>query len=212
MSIQTIQLETWQRRDHFLSYRGSDFPYIFITADLDVTRFHAFARRSSLSFYLAMVHAANAVANRIENFRYRIADGQPVIVDAIRPAFTHLQSGSEMFIIVEAEPDESIVEFCRRARLQAEQPLAGHGLAAIKGRLDVIIYSSLPWVRYTQLMRPVVRIGHDSTPKISWGRFERQGNRLVMPLSLQVHHGLMDGYHLGLYYERLQQHLDALHA
>ncbi len=213
VAMEPINLETWERRDHFLCYLGTDFPYIFVTADVDVTRLHAFTRRHGISFYLAMVYAATAVANGIENFRYRIADGKPCLLDCIHPGFTHLRSGSELFVIVEPEaaaPDESMVEFCRRARTQADRPVANHGMGALKGRLDVIIYSSMPWVRYTQFIRPVAKIGQDSTPKISWGRFERQGERLVMPFSLQVHHGLMDGYHLGLYFQRLQEFLDAV--
>ncbi len=39
-------------------------------------------------------------------------------------------------------------------------------------------------------MRPV-----DSIPRLAWGRFREEGGRLVMPLSVQVHHALVDGRH-----------------
>lgn len=37
----------------------------------------------------------------------------------------------------------------------------------------------------------------DAIPKFAFGRFEAQGQHIWMPLSVEVHHGLMDGVHLG---------------
>ncbi len=48
----------------------------------------------------------------------------------------------------------------------------------------------------------------DSVPRFAWGKYDRQGDRLLMPLDVQVHHALMDGVHVGKYFTLLQSYLD----
>ena len=43
----------------------------------------------------------------------------------------------------------------------------------------------------------------DSVPKISTGKYFRNGERLMMPVSVTCHHGLMDGYHVAQFIEKL---------
>ena len=57
-------------------------------------------------------------------------------------------------------------------------------------------------------MRTIGALGVDSSPKISWGKYFEQGGRTLVPFSVQVHHGLMDGYHVGRYYGEVQRLLD----
>jgi chloramphenicol O-acetyltransferase type A len=203
-----LDLDTWPRRQLFAAYHGTDFPYIFLTADVDVTRLRRYTRAAGLSFNLALVFAANTIANRIENFRYRFTAGRPFRLDSIRAVFTHLPPGSDLFVLVACDSAATLADFCRRNRAKARQPVADHGFASVRGHLDLIVYSALPWVRYTQFIRPVTHNGEDCNPKISWGKIEERGERLLLPFSLQVHHGLMDGYHLGLYLQQLQHYLD----
>ena len=36
-------------------------------------------------------------------------------------------------------------------------------------------------------------------PKIAFGKFTREQERILMPISVEVHHALMDGLHVGRY-------------
>lgn len=45
----------------------------------------------------------------------------------------------------------------------------------------------------------------DSCPKISIGKLMDENGKKSMPISVHVHHGLADGYHVGLFLEKLQQ-------
>jgi chloramphenicol O-acetyltransferase type A len=45
----------------------------------------------------------------------------------------------------------------------------------------------------------------DSIPRISWGSFKEDKEKIGMPLAVQVHHGLADGYHLGKFFNRMQE-------
>jgi chloramphenicol O-acetyltransferase type A len=41
-------------------------------------------------------------------------------------------------------------------------------------------------------------------PKLAFGRLSAEGERLWMPLSVEVHHGLMDGLHVGRFIEAFE--------
>ena len=49
----------------------------------------------------------------------------------------------------------------------------------------------------------------DSCPKIAFGKMEERDGRRSMPVSVHVHHALMDGFHLAQFFERLQEALNA---
>ena len=44
----------------------------------------------------------------------------------------------------------------------------------------------------------------DLRPRFAWGKIFDQGERMQMPLAVQGHHALMDGIHMGRFYERMQ--------
>jgi len=47
----------------------------------------------------------------------------------------------------------------------------------------------------------------DSVPRFAWGKHYWEGERLKMPLSVQGHHALMDGIHMGRFYAEVQNYL-----
>jgi chloramphenicol O-acetyltransferase type A len=208
--MERIDLEGWERRDYFEFYLDADFPYINIGANVDVTGLLAFARRHGLSSYLTLIHTAHQTAEGIVNFRYRIKDREPVVNERLAVYFTHLPRDRELFINVLVDDPGDVFEFQERAQAQIERQGTDLGLAALKGRLDIIGYSAVPWVQYTHFVRTIRKLGVDSNPKISWGKYFTQGERTLVPFSVQVHHGLMDGLQVGRYFEDLQRRLNLL--
>ncbi len=205
-----IDVESWDRQDYFAAYRDWDFPYINIGAHVDVTPLLAFAEANGLSSYLTLVHVAHRTALGIVNFRYRIVDGKPVLLDTMDLTFTHMPAGSELFINVPVEYVDDLFAFHHTAERRALEQGTDLGLDRVSGRVDLIMYSAIPWVKYTHFVRTIARSGVDSSPKMSWGKYFTQGDSTLVPFSVQVHHGLMDGYHLGRYFEDLQRHIDEL--
>ena len=98
--MQIIDMNTWHRKEHFQFFYAEDFPQYSICTQIDITHFLDFVHENKLPFYYSMIHAAMTAANRNENFRYRIRDGQVVLHDRIHPTFTDLEKGSDLFKIV----------------------------------------------------------------------------------------------------------------
>jgi chloramphenicol O-acetyltransferase type A len=209
--VEYIDLETWDRRSYFERYLGTDFPYIVITAHVDVTNLLAFTLKHGLSSYLSMVFAAHHAADSIVNFHYRTKEDRPVFFDTMYPCFTYMPEGSELFILVTMDYVEDILMFNEKAKahIAAQGSDPGWDDAVAKGGAT-IGYSGVPWIQYTHVTRTIMKFGVDSAPKITWGKYFSQGDRTLAALSVQTHHGLMDGIHVGWFYERMQQCIDSL--
>jgi chloramphenicol O-acetyltransferase type A len=71
----------------------------------------------------------------------------------------------------------------------------------------LLFMTAIPWVSFTSFMHPMNLQPPDSVPRFAWGKFFKDGDRIKMPLGVQVHHALMDGIHVGRYYNAVQEYL-----
>jgi chloramphenicol O-acetyltransferase type A len=54
-------------------------------------------------------------------------------------------------------------------------------------------------------MHPLKLSPPDSVPRFAWGKYRQEGDKIIMPLSVQGHHAVMDGLHAGKFYEEFQR-------
>lgn len=208
-----IDLDTWKRKPLIEKYSSYVFPYINIGAEIDITKLYDFSKKHGLSFYCAMIHTATKIALEIENFSYRLIDGKPVLCEALTPVFTYLPKGEEQFYLVEQAYEDDLIAFCKKAQAKAVAMASEseHSFMHGKDEVEILYMSCIPWIRYTHFIRTIENGGKDNIPRISWGKYavDRDGRRM-MPFSVQVHHALMDGYHVGMYFEKLEAYLEGI--
>lgn len=94
--------------------------------------------------------------------------------------------------------------FEQNAKAEIERVRNTTGLVPATASEHVIHYSSLPWIPFTALSHARNFKYKDSIPKISFGQLTDRGGMKVMPVSIHVHHALMDGFHVGKHIEKFQ--------
>jgi len=201
-----IDTETWSRRDLFRLFKEYDAPSFNICAEVDATRLLDFARARRLSFFVAYHFLSTKVANEVEPFRYRLR-GERVLVHGRVDAGAVLLLADESFTFVYFDYTEDFAAFHAEAvriveRARAEPP----PLDAREGRDDLVYHSVLPWVSFTSISHARDSRRPSGIPKITFGKYREAGGRVLMPVSVEVHHALMDGLHVGRYFERLQSY------
>ena len=67
--------------------------------------------------------------------------------------------------------------------------------------------SSLPWVNFSGHKEPF-KGDKDSIPKLAFSKMDNLGTKKEMKIAVSVNHALVDGYHVGLFNDRLQFHLN----
>lgn len=206
MGHQIIDQEHWDRKPLMDYYEDFDLPYIIMSAEVDVTKALKFAHEHDISFNLVMVYLANKTADSIINFRYRFKGKEAFLIEYNRPEINHLIPGTENFVAAEGVwPCDDIVEFCKQTHARFAGLSAYSFVEAVEGKDDIINYSAIPWVHYTHFFRTIRHAGKDNNPKISFGKYSKEGGRVMMPVSVQTHHALMDGQHVGQFFTKLQK-------
>ncbi|CAG0935362.1 Chloramphenicol acetyltransferase [Thermoflexales bacterium] len=205
--MHTIDLSTWPRRKHFEIYNAFDYPHINLCANVEITALQPFVKQRALSFNLTLVYLLTRAANAISEFRYRIRDQQVVEHDVVHPSTTILTEG-DLFSFCTIPYVEDYGTFAEQAGTIIAHTKEHPRLEDEPGQDDLLFMTSLPWVSFTSLQHPIHMHPVDSVPRISWGKFFSEGDALKMPLSVQVHHALMDGVHIGRYYALVQEYLD----
>jgi chloramphenicol O-acetyltransferase type A len=203
-----IDLETWPRREHFAFFSAFEEPFFGLVANVDCTTALAEAKRLGVSFFLYYLYHALEAANEVEAFRYRIEDGQVYRYDRVHASAT-LGRADHTFAFSFIEQHDTLNGFiaAAEAEIAAVQASTGLRLSPTTGRHDTVHCSALPWVRFTGLTHARSFTHPDSCPKISFGQVFPEGDTLQMPVSVNLHHGLGDGYHVGLFLAAFQRRL-----
>jgi chloramphenicol O-acetyltransferase type A len=201
-----INLETWPRREHFKVFGAFDHPHFGMCANVDLTAFYPFVKRHGISFTVAIVYVLARAANAIPEFRYRIRAGKVVEHEIVHPSGTIL-TDEDLFTFCTFDYIENFSEFAARAAEQIAYVKEHLTLEDEPGQDDLLFMTAIPWVSFTSFMHPLHLDPADSVPRFAWGKFFEEGKFLKMPLSVQGHHALMDGVHMGRFYAEVEDYL-----
>jgi len=202
-----IDVSTWARRDLFEFFRGFDKPYFNICTNVDITRLlELLHRRPDLSPTLAYHYFALRVANEIEPFRYRLRDGRVIVHDVINGGTTVLQP-NESFTFAYFDYTDDFDQFMAEAQRSVDKIKTDGAPFDPRPADDAIHFTSLPWVSFTSFSHARNWNTEDSIPKIAFGKYIREPDRVLLPISVEVHHALVDGVHVGRFINRLEEAL-----
>jgi chloramphenicol O-acetyltransferase type A len=175
-------------------------------ANVDLTAFYPYVKQRGISFTVAIVYVLARSANAIPEFRYRIRAGKVVEHDIVHPSATIL-TDDDLFSFCAFDYIENFSEFAAKAVERIAHVKDDLTLKDGLEQDDLLYLTAIPWVSFTSFMHPLHLHPVDSVPRFAWGKFFEEGEFLKMPLSVQGHHALMDGIHVGRYYAEVQDYL-----
>ncbi len=203
-----IDIENWNRRDHFKFFNGFEEPFFGISTQLNASAAYESCKVTGHSFYLYYLHCTLQAINETENLRLRIQDEKVVLYDQIHASSTVLRADKTFdFSFMPYHADKTV--FFENARKEIDRIQQTTGLNPGVAGDDVIHFSALPWINFSSISHARSFSHPDSCPKVSVGKLMPDGQ---MTFSLHAHHGLADGYHAALFFTRLQELLDRKEA
>jgi chloramphenicol O-acetyltransferase type A len=205
--MREIELAAWPRRKHYDIYRSWDYPHFNMCANVDVSLFHQAAKQRGISFTIAIMYLISRVANAIPEFRYRIRGETVVEHEIVHPSTTYITEG-DLFSFCTVDYSENFDEFSARAAEKIAVLKECPTIDTDPYRDDLLFMTPIPWISFTSFMHPIDLSPVDSVPRFAWGKFFQDCETLMMPLSVQGHHALMDGIHMGRYYAEFQNYLN----
>lgn len=206
--MESIDLNTWSRREAFAFFSQADWPFYAVTIPLEVTRVKAVSRERGLSFYHLMVWLCTKALNSVPAFRLRVRGDEVVRLDRADPSFTSLRPGADAFQIITMPWEEDPAAFCAHAKVRCQTQTS---FLDQSSETDALIYfSCIPWFDFTALTNERSANRDDTVPRLVWGRYYEDKGGLWLHLSVDVNHRTIDGLHIGLLKEAIDREIAAL--
>ncbi len=199
-----INIENWKRKGQYLFFKDFEEPFYGVCVTIDCTNAYKKAKAQQCSFFLYYLHRSLIAVNNIENFRYRIEENNVYLYERI-DASTTVDKPDGTFGMSDGiafHPDFRIFE--ANAIKEMDRVRNSCELSPSCDN-NVIHYSAVPWINFTSLSHARRFSRQDSSPKISFGKITENNGRRTMPVSIHVHHALVDGLHIGQFIEEFQQ-------
>jgi len=203
--MKIIDLNTWIRKPYFDFFNEFDEPFFGINAEIDCSTAYKKAKESNASFFASYLHKAIKAANEIEEFRLRIIDDKVVVYDVVHASPTLGRSDETFsFGFIPYDKELSIFSDALAKEIGSIQSISGLNLNENTGRDDLIHFSSIPWIHFKGVSHVRNYNSADSIPKITFGKAISQNEKLILPIAIHVHHGLMDAIHVARYLNLFQ--------
>lgn len=202
-----IDIENWKRKDHYNYFRQLDYPHFNLCGNLDITEFYKYSKENKIPFFIAVLFVATKTANSIKEFKYRIREDKVIEHETVNPSFTVMTEG-DVFSFCTSNFVDGFKIFKSNTLNQIENVKNNINIEDEPGRDDLIYITSIPWISFTNITHPIQMNPVDSIPRISWGKYFEEGDKIKLPLSVQAHHALVDGIHVGQFFQTFQEILD----
>ncbi len=206
--MKIVEVENWNRKAAYEFYKDYDDPFFSITANLDVTELYRFCKANDLSFSLANLFYSLQTANEIKEFRHRILDGKLVEFETIEATQTILND-DETFSFCYFKNKPNVFEFNESGKAAVEKYKRLKTFDVESDRVDLLYYSVIPWVSFTSFKNAMRLDDRQTIPRMVFGKMFDDRKRKKLPHSVEVHHAIADGIHVGKYFMGLQEKFDA---
>lgn len=169
---------------------------------------YQYCKETQLSFFLTSLFHSTKVCNAVENFRYRLEGENIWIYDKINAGSTVLFEEDSFkdptFGFAYFEMIDDLKTFVLNGTKILDQVKQDHSFSPKDELENLIHYSSIPWISFTSIQHARQIPITDSIPKITFGKLFDQGDKKMLPISVAVHHALMDGWHVGQYFQKME--------
>lgn len=205
-----IDFENWDRKEIFTCFEG----YLYcMTVELDITEFLRTLREHQWKFYPAICYCIAKTVNENIHYRYGRVNWQVGYWDKLQTHYTVMRTHSNhLFTHQRTLFQEDFPLFCQQFLEDKEKAESGSSLYFDKsGAMDNVHISIMPNTSYTALSysKPASFTKYDTgntsyVPFVMAGKYRPEGDRMKLPVTVEFHHAVNDGYHAELFFKLLE--------
>ncbi|WP_369311384.1 type A chloramphenicol O-acetyltransferase [Providencia rettgeri] len=206
MNYSRFNVEAWQRKEHYHVYNTQINCGFSLTAKIDITSLLTFIKLRGYRFYPTMIYLLSSLVNKHDEFKLSKKDNELILWDKVNPSFTTFHNETETFSSLWCEYSDNIQIFMENYEEQIRLYKGNYDLAPQPEQAENIFYiSSLPWVSFDSFNLNIANIASNFMPIFTMGKFYADGDNILLPLAIQVHHAVCDGFHVGRFINELQK-------
>lgn len=205
MKFNYIDIEKWKRKQHY-NYYLKNVPCTYsMTIKLDITN----VIKSQKKLYPTLLYCISKTVNKYEEFRTILdSEGKVGYFDELYPCYTIFHKENETFSNIWTEYSEDYEVFCKNYKEDMEK--YGKNLDIV-AKPDIPVnsfpISMLPWESFEGFNLNLQRGYEYLLPIFTLGKYYQEQDKVFIPLAIQVHHSVCDGFHLCRFIDSLRKAL-----
>lgn len=205
-SYRSINVATWKRKEHFEKWIHFDEPFHGIVVKMDMTDCYSFCMENGYKIFdRYMYHFLHAL-NKIEPMKYRLINGVPVIFDEVLSGLVVMRA-DDTFAYGQLVQMDNFEDFSSQMEYEKQRVIHRGTLHDTEKTPNITHFSVLPWTDFLSLSHARKYGSDDSIPKITFGKITENNGNYSMPMSVHVHHALVDGKDVADFVNLFQQTL-----
>ena len=207
MEFTIIDKSTWPRKEYFEHY-FSDIPCTYsMTVKLDITNIKAKGQK----LYPTMLYFLTTIVNRHAEFRTALnAQGELGVYSEMVPCYTVFHNETETFSNLWTAYNENYEAFC----MAYEDDIRRYGdRLQMDGKpnapANTFPVSMIPWATFEGFNLNLQKGYCYLMPIFTMGKYYEENCCVTLPLAIQVHHAVCDGFHVCRFINELQELINA---
>ena len=145
-----IDINSWNRKEHFEFFSAFDEPFFFFFTPIDCTIAMKRAKEIEIPFFVYYLHKTLEAINKVENFRLRIENKKVYLYNEIDASATIMRE-DKTFGFSFMKFHEDINEFNKMAQKEIERIQSTTGIFTREYPENIIHFSAVPWINFTSL-------------------------------------------------------------
>ena len=205
MNFHLIDFNTWKRTDTFHHYMNQNTSFS-LTHEIDIHALYQLIKQKGYTFYPAFIFLITRVINSHRAFRTGYNERKELgYWDTLEPLYTIFNQAAESFSAISTPVVNDFNTFYDAYSSDLETYKASSKLFP-KTPIpeNVFSLSMIPWTSFTGFNLNINNSRY-LLPIVTAGKFIYKNDSIFLPLSLQVHHSVCDGYHAGLFMNTVQE-------
>ena len=189
------KIKTWKREDAYNHFMN-DVPCTYsMTVNIDITNLLKEVKSKKMKFSPTFLHCIGVIINRHQEFRMAISkNGDLGFYDICHPCYTIFDSETELFSNKCTHFTEDFNQFYEHYTSKTQ-----------KITENIFNVSMIPWVSFTGFNLNLQK-GYDYLlPIFTIGKYFEQDGKTLIPLAVQVHHSVCDGFHVSRFINELER-------
>ena len=181
-----------------------------MTARIDVTELVAFSKRTDTKFYLNFLYLLSKVLNSRDDYKmdYLYNSDELICYDVINPCHYVFHDDTETCTTVHSRYYEDYGTFYDHALSDLEEAKKNREYEFDgKKHPNWFDASYISWLSYDSLNLELPDGYLYFPPIVNWGKYRRENDRMMMPVTVRLNHAIADGYLVANVFRLLEQEI-----
>lgn len=207
MKFKYINIDNWKRKEYFYYYYKNVKCTFTMNTELDITELIENLKDKNIKLYPVLIYLLSRIVNKYTEFRMCMdKNGKLGYWENMKPAYTVFNKKKETFFNLWSDYDENFSKFYNNY-LKDKKLYENSESMFPKGEMPPYTFSIsiIPWVNFTGFNLNIYSDGSYLLPIFTFGKYMKKNDKIIIPLSIQVHHAVCDGFHAGRFFNELQE-------